>query len=133
VILSRAMKEFPSNGAKLQDYEAFIAIRRHRKPDPGCRYLRRSLQSVSRSLTALEAQVASFSSAYHAHGRATEAGLAFHRRINAAFREIRAGRGRALRHIRKRCGARSASRARPSSSAPTSFRPFGLFASTPRA
>ena len=51
------MKEFPSNGAKLHDYEAFIAIVDTGNLTRAATRLRRSLQSVSRSLAALEAQL----------------------------------------------------------------------------
>jgi hypothetical protein len=57
------MKEFPSNGAKLHDYEAFIAIVDTGNLTKAAARLRRSLQSVSRSLSALEAQLGSSSSA----------------------------------------------------------------------
>ncbi len=83
------MKEFPSNGAKLHDYEAFIAIVDAGNLTRAAARLRRSLQSVSRSLSALEADLGVVlirRTTRTAH--ATEAGLAFHRRVSAAFREI---------------------------------------------
>jgi DNA-binding transcriptional LysR family regulator len=83
------MKEFPSNGAKLQDYEAFIAIVDTGNLTRAAARLRRSLQSVSRSLTALEVQVGVVLIRRTTRtAQPTEAGLAFHRRLNAAFREI---------------------------------------------
>src|SRR5580704_10857503 len=83
------MKEFPSNGAKLQDYEAFIAIVDTGNLTRAAAVLRRSLQSVSRSLTALEAQVGVVLIRRTTRtAQPTEAGLAFHRRLNAAFRQI---------------------------------------------
>jgi DNA-binding transcriptional LysR family regulator len=83
------MKEFPSNGAKLQDYEAFIAIVDSGNLTRAAARLRRSLQSVSRSLTALEAQVGVVLIRRTTRtAQPTEAGLAFHRRLNAAFHEI---------------------------------------------
>jgi DNA-binding transcriptional LysR family regulator len=83
------MKDFPSNGAKLQDYEAFIAIVDTGNLTRAAVHLRRSLQSVSRSLTALEAQVGVVLVRRTTRtAQPTEAGLAFHRRLNAAFREI---------------------------------------------
>jgi DNA-binding transcriptional LysR family regulator len=89
VIPSRAMKEFPSSGAKLQDYEAFIAIVDTGNLTRAAAHLRRSLQSVSRSLTALEAQVGVVLIRRTTRTAVpTEAGLAFHRRVNAAFRDI---------------------------------------------
>src|SRR5882757_1026860 len=51
--------------------------------------LRRSLQSVSRSLSALEAQLGVVLIRRTTRAaRPTEAGLAFHRRVSAALREI---------------------------------------------
>jgi DNA-binding transcriptional LysR family regulator len=83
------MKEFPSNGAKLQDYEAFIAVVDSGNLTRAARQLRRSLQSVSRSLSALEAQLG----VVHIRrttrtAQPTAAGLAFHRRVSAALREV---------------------------------------------
>jgi DNA-binding transcriptional LysR family regulator len=89
MILSRAMKDFPSNDARLQDYEAFIAIVDTGNLTRAAAHLRRSLQSVSRSLTALEAQVGVVLIRRTTRtAEPTEAGLAFHRRLKAAFREI---------------------------------------------
>jgi DNA-binding transcriptional LysR family regulator len=89
MILSRAMKDFPSNAARLQDYEAFIAIVDAGNLTRAAAHLRRSLQSVSRSLTALEAQVGVVLIRRTTRtAEPTEAGLAFHRRLKAAFREI---------------------------------------------
>jgi DNA-binding transcriptional LysR family regulator len=83
------MKEFPSNGAKLQDYEAFIAIVDTGNLTRAAARLRRSLQSVSRSLAALEAQVGVVLIRRTTRtAQPTEAGLAFHRRLREAFREI---------------------------------------------
>ncbi len=83
------MKEFPSNGAKLHDYEAFIAIVDSGNLTRAAARLRRSLQSVSRSLLALEAQLGVVLIRRTTRtARPTEAGLAFHRRVTAAFREI---------------------------------------------
>jgi DNA-binding transcriptional LysR family regulator len=83
------MKEFPSNGAKLQDYEAFIAIVDTGNLTRAAAHLRRSLQSVSRSLAALEAQVGVVLVRRTTRtAQPTEAGLTFHRRVSAAFREV---------------------------------------------
>ena len=88
-VLSREMKGFPSNGAKLQDYEAFIAIVDTGNLTRAAARLRRSLQSVSRSLTALEAQVGVVLIRRTTRtAQPTEAGLAFHRRVSAALREV---------------------------------------------
>src|SRR5882762_10683067 len=83
------MKEFPSNGAKLQDYAAFIAIVETGNLTRAAARLHRSLQSVSRSLAALEAQLGVVLIRRTTRtARPTEAGLAFHRRVSAAFREL---------------------------------------------
>jgi DNA-binding transcriptional LysR family regulator len=83
------MREFPSNGAKLQDYEAFLAIVDTGNLTQAAARLRRSLQSISRSLSALEAQVGVVLVRRTTRvAQPTEAGLAFHRRVSAAFREI---------------------------------------------
>ena len=83
------MREFPSNGAKLQDYEAFLAIVDTGNLTQAAARLRRSLQSVSRSLSALEAQVGVVLIRRTTRAaQPTEAGLAFHRRLSSAFREI---------------------------------------------
>ncbi len=83
------MKEFPSSGAKLQDYEAFIAIVDTGNLTRAAARLRRSLQSVSRSLAALEAQVGVVLIRRTTRtAQPTEAGLTFHRRVSVALREI---------------------------------------------
>jgi DNA-binding transcriptional LysR family regulator len=88
-LLSHEMKEFPSSSAKLHDYEAFIAIVDSGNLTRAAARLRRSLQSVSRSLSALEAQLGVVLVRRTTRtARPTEAGLAFHRRLSAAFREI---------------------------------------------
>jgi DNA-binding transcriptional LysR family regulator len=83
------MKAFPSHGAKLHDYEAFIAIVDAGNLTRAAARLRRSLQSVSRSLSALEAQLGVVLIQRTTRAALpTEAGLAFHRRVSAALREI---------------------------------------------
>ena len=83
------MKAFPANGAKLHDYEAFIAIVDTGNLTRAAARLRRSLQSVSRSLSALEAQLGVVLIRRTTRTvRPTEAGLAFHRRVSAAFRDL---------------------------------------------
>jgi DNA-binding transcriptional LysR family regulator len=83
------MKEFPSNGAKLQDYEAFIAVVDSGNLTRAATRLRRSLQSVSRSLSALEAQLGVVLIRRTTRtAQPTAAGLAFHRRVSAALREV---------------------------------------------
>jgi DNA-binding transcriptional LysR family regulator len=83
------MKGSPSEAAKLHDYEAFIAIVDTGNLTRAAARLRRSLQSVSRSLSALEAHLGVVLIRRTTRtARPTEAGLAFHRRVSAAFREI---------------------------------------------
>jgi DNA-binding transcriptional LysR family regulator len=83
------MREFPAQGAKLQDYEAFLAIVEAGNLTQAAARLRRSLQSVSRSLSALEGQVGVVLIQRTTRAaQPTEAGLAFHRRLSAAFHEI---------------------------------------------
>src|SRR5580704_17258634 len=83
------MKESPSEAAKLHDYEAFIAIVDTGNLTRAAARLRRSLQSVSRSLSALEAQLGVVLIRRTTRtALPTEAGLAFHRRVSAALREI---------------------------------------------
>ena len=83
------MKEFPSHGAKLQDYEAFIAIVDAGNLTRAAARLRRSLQSVSRSLSALEAQLGVVLIRRTTRSaQPTEVGLAFHQRVSAALREV---------------------------------------------
>src|SRR5258707_6760500 len=83
------MNEFPSVGAKLHDYEAFVATVDTGNLTRAAARLRRSLQSISRSLSALEAQVGVVLIRRTTRvAQPTEAGLAFHRRVSAALREI---------------------------------------------
>ncbi len=83
------MKELPSDRATLNDYEAFIAIVDTGNLTRAAARVRRSLQSVSRSLSGLEAQLGVVLIRRTTRtAQPTEAGLAFHRRVSAAFREI---------------------------------------------
>jgi DNA-binding transcriptional LysR family regulator len=83
------MNEFPSNGSKLHDYEAFIAIVDTGNLTRAAARLRRSLQSVSRSLAALEDQLGvGLIRRTTRTAQPTEAGIALHRRVSVALREI---------------------------------------------
>src|SRR5256885_2785088 len=83
------MKESPSSGSRLHDYQAFIAIVDAGNLTRAAARLGRSLQSVSRSLAALEAQLGVVLIRRTTRtARPTEAGLAFHQRVSAALREI---------------------------------------------
>ena len=83
------MAAFPSEGTKLHDYQAFVAIVDCGNLTAAAKRLRRSLQSVSRSLSALEAQlgVVLIQRTTRA-AQPTEVGLGLHRRMSAALREI---------------------------------------------
>jgi DNA-binding transcriptional LysR family regulator len=85
------MRESPSTGASasLHDYEAFVAIVDTGNLTRAAARLRRSLQSVSRSLSALEARLGVVLIRRTTRtAQPTEAGLAFHRRVSAALREV---------------------------------------------
>jgi len=83
------MRDFPSTGTRLNDYEAFIAIIDTGNLTRAAARLRRSLQSVSRSLSTLEARLGVVLVRRTTRtAQPTEAGLAFHRRVSAAFRDV---------------------------------------------
>src|SRR5207302_10382820 len=85
------MEEFPSNGAKLQNYEAFIAIVDTGNLTRAAARLNRSLQSISRSLAALEQQLGvELVRRTTRQARPTEAGMTFYRRVAAALKDIAA-------------------------------------------
>jgi DNA-binding transcriptional LysR family regulator len=76
-------------GASLHDYEAFIAIIDTGNLTRAAARLRRSPQSVSRSLSALEARLDVVLIRRTTRTvQPTEAGLALHRRIGAVLREV---------------------------------------------
>jgi DNA-binding transcriptional LysR family regulator len=86
---SRAMKEVPSNFARLRDYEAFIAVVDAGSFTRAAARLGRSQHSISRSLIALEERVGVILiRRLVCTIQPTEAGLAFQRRLKEAFREI---------------------------------------------
>ncbi|APR80389.1 Transcriptional regulator, LysR family protein [Minicystis rosea] len=83
------MKESPADGARLQHYEAFVAVVDAGNLTRAAKRLRRSLQSVSRSLAALEEQLGVVLVRRTTRSaEPTEAGRAFHARVSAALREI---------------------------------------------
>ncbi|HEY6984007.1 LysR family transcriptional regulator [Reyranella sp.] len=74
---------------RLDDIEAFLAIVERGSLTAAARHLRRSLQSISRSLGALERGVAvELVRRTTRSSQPTEAGLAFYRRVRPAFEEI---------------------------------------------
>src|SRR3982075_4061773 len=79
----------PGEGARLENYEAFIAIVETGNLTRAAARLRRSLQSVSRSLAALEALLGVVLIRRTTRtAQPTEAGLPFPHRVSASFREI---------------------------------------------
>jgi DNA-binding transcriptional LysR family regulator len=78
---------------RLDDIEAFLAVVEKGSLTAAARHLRRSLQSISRSLTTLERSVAvDLVRRTTRQSHPTEAGLAFYRRVRPAFTEIRDAR-----------------------------------------
>jgi DNA-binding transcriptional LysR family regulator len=78
---------------RIKDYQAFIAIVEKGGLTAAARQLRRSLQSVSRSLAALEREVGvELIRRTTRRSAPTDAGLAFHRRLSVALGEIEAAK-----------------------------------------
>jgi DNA-binding transcriptional LysR family regulator len=74
---------------RIEDFQAFVAVVEQGSLTRGARQLRRSLQSVSRSLASLEHEVGvELVRRTTRRSNATEAGLAFYRRLSAALAEI---------------------------------------------
>jgi DNA-binding transcriptional LysR family regulator len=79
----------PGDGARLENYEAFIAIVDTGNLTRAAARLKRSLQSVSRSLTALEEHLGvELVRRTTRRTQPTDAGLAFYRRISVALDDI---------------------------------------------
>jgi DNA-binding transcriptional LysR family regulator len=78
---------------RIEDYQAFVAIVEKRSLTAAAHHLRRSLQSVSRSLAALEHDIGvELIRRTTRRLSPTDAGLAFYRRLNAALAEIEAAK-----------------------------------------
>src|SRR5882672_7274358 len=78
---------------RLDDIEAFIAIVEKGSQTAAARHLRRSLQSISRSLATLERSVAvDLIRRTTRRSHPTEAGLGFYRRVKPALMEIKDAR-----------------------------------------
>jgi DNA-binding transcriptional LysR family regulator len=76
---------------RIEDYQAFAAIVEKRSLTAAARHLRRSLQSVSRSLAVLEREVGvELIRRTTRRSNPTDAGLSFYRRLSAALAEIEA-------------------------------------------
>ncbi|HEY2048929.1 MAG TPA: LysR family transcriptional regulator [Caulobacteraceae bacterium] len=82
---------------RLEDLQAFVAIVDKGSLTAAARQLGRSLQSVSRSLAALENELGvELIARTTRRSVATEAGLVFHRRVGAALSEIETAKREAL-------------------------------------
>jgi DNA-binding transcriptional LysR family regulator len=78
---------------RIEDFEAFAGVVEKGSLTAAARQLRRSLQSVSRSLAALEQEVGvELVRRTTRHSSPTDAGLAFYRRLSAALAEIDAAK-----------------------------------------
>jgi DNA-binding transcriptional LysR family regulator len=78
---------------RIEDYQAFTATVEKRSLTAAARHLGRSLQSVSRSLAALEHDVGvELIRRTTRRSNPTDAGLAFYRRLSAALAEIEAAK-----------------------------------------
>jgi DNA-binding transcriptional LysR family regulator len=78
---------------RIEDYQAFVAIVEKRSLTAAAHHLRRSLQSVSRSLAALEHDIGvELIRRTTRRLSPTDAGLAFYRRLNTALAEIEAAK-----------------------------------------
>lgn len=92
------MRESKRSAGKLHDFEAFLAVIEAGNLTRAAVKLGRSLQSVSRSLSALEDQVGAVLIRRTTRtARPTEAGLVFYQRVSAAMRDIHAAAAE-LRH-----------------------------------
>jgi DNA-binding transcriptional LysR family regulator len=78
---------------RIEDYQAFAAIVEKQSLTAAARHLRRSLQSVSRSLAALEREVGvELIRRTTRRSNPTDAGFSFYRRLSAALAEIEAAK-----------------------------------------
>lgn len=78
---------------RIEDFQAFVAIVEKGSLTAAAKQLGRSLQSVSRSLAALEGDLGiELIARTTRHSAATEAGRAFYRRVAAALSEIEAAK-----------------------------------------
>jgi DNA-binding transcriptional LysR family regulator len=78
---------------RIDDLAAFLAVVEKGSQTAAARHLRRSLQSINRSLTSLERSVGTaLVGRTTRHSAPTEAGLAFYRRVKPALAEIDAAR-----------------------------------------
>lgn len=78
---------------RIEDYQAFVAAVEKQSLTAAARHLRRSLQSVSRSLASVERDVGvELIRRTTRRSNTTDAGLAFYRRLSAALSEIEAAK-----------------------------------------
>src|SRR6266481_2074918 len=120
---------------RIEDFQAFVAIVEKGSLTAAAKQLGRSLQSVSRSLAALEREVGvELVRRTTRRSAPTDAGLAFHRRLSAALGEIEAAK---LETSNRRAEATGLLRIAgspvfaplyivPTSSAKATISPFGL-------
>jgi DNA-binding transcriptional LysR family regulator len=81
---------------RIEDFQAFVAVIDQGSLTGAARRLKRSLQSVSRSLAAVERDLGvELIRRTTRRSSPTEAGLAFHRRVSAALAEIEAAKAEA--------------------------------------
>lgn len=79
------------DGARLQNYEAFLAVVEEGNLTSAAKRLGRSLQSISRSLSALEKQLGvTLIRRTTRRAQPTDAGEAFHHRVRSALSELAA-------------------------------------------
>lgn len=83
------MKPVVADGSKFHNYEAFLAVVEAGNLTRAAKQLGRSLQSISRSLAALEDQLGVVLIRRTTRSAsATDAGLSLHQRVSSALREI---------------------------------------------
>ena len=81
---------------RIEDFQAFVAIIEKGSLTGAARHLNRSLQSISRSLAAVERDLGvELIRRTTRRSSPSEAGLAFYRRLNAALAEIEAAKAQA--------------------------------------
>lgn len=102
-IFFRSTRECPLD--RIEDFQAFLAIVEKGSLTAAAKQLGRSLQSVSRSLAALEGDLGvELVARTTRRSAATEAGLAFYRRVGAALSEIEAAKLETANHSSEAAG-----------------------------
>src|SRR6476620_12291019 len=102
-ILFRNTRECPVD--RIEDFQAFVVILEKGSLTAAAKQLGLSLQSVSRSLAALEGDLGvELVARTTRRSAATEAGLAFYRRVGAALCEIEAAKLETANHSSEATG-----------------------------